>query len=868
MSQSGYADAAPSGAVRAPRRVGSVLALRNWRVACRLIVLVAIPAMLSLTLAGLRLADAMRSAEAYGQVGQVAVLGQQVTGLAQAMEDERAATGVFIADGRPAAGLVALNRQYVITDRRATTVRRFVLRLGGNSARTRSSAATILGDIAKLPGLRRTAAQSQAPALTVINGYSTAIGSLFGVNNGIADLSGNFALITSARTLDSLSRMEYHASLQRAILDAALAEGHFGPGTLTALTTAEAQQASDLASFRSSATPEQNRALTDTLAEPLANQARTVERRATAAGNGALAVGSGASEQWAAGMSFTVGWMRHAEQQMADWIVAYAQDMHRSATRSAIVTAGLVLAAMLLVVVATVIISRSMVRPLRRLEAAALDVAETGLPAGVRALGVAGNPGLLLSLPPMNVQSTDEIGKVARAVDRVHREAVRLAGDEARRRGSLNAIFVTFLRRSSSLVEPLLRLIDSSELGEVDPERLAALFQMDHLATRMRRISDSALVLAGDQTPRRWTEPVTLVDLLRAALSEIEQYGRVVLDVEPTVSITASAAVTATAAVDIAHMLAELLENATAFAPSMTQVSMSGRTARDGGWLVSIADRGIGMPEEQLRQLNEQLAHPPLADAADGHMGLFAVAHLAARHGIRVAIMPPPGGGTTVEVHIPAALISRAARPVSRAGEAGEVPRAGSGEGSDAVPVPADRWSSAPRYAVGPQLVTDPEPAVGTDAALRYGAPLLGAPLPSLAPPHLLAETEPEPVASEKEGLPIFDSVESEYLGAYGADRLGLSAPQDGQPTLTGRPPAAPASRASVADGGRGAEADAPAQRSRQANLVPGTMVHRRATAAVSAQIARSRLASFQQGSRRARAEARIVREAKRTRED
>ena len=805
MSQSGYADAAPTGAVRAQRRVGSVLALRNWRLACRLIVLVTIPAMLSMTLAGLRVADSMRSGEAYGQVSLVAVLAKQVTVLARAMEDERADTGAFIADGRQAAGLVALKRQYVITDRRAATVRRFVLRLGGNSARTRSRAATIAGDIAKLPSLRRAAAQSQAPALTLINGYSTVIGSLLAVNNGIADLSGNFALITSARTLDSLSRIEDHASLQHAILDAALAGGHFGPGALTALTTAEAQQSSDLASFRSSATPEQNRALTGTLAEPLADQARTVERRATAVGSGALAFGSEASDQWAAGMSFTVGWMRHAEQQLTDWIIAYAQDMHRSATRSAMATAGLVLAVMLLVVVATVIISRSMVRPLRRLETAALDVAETDLPAVVRALGRDGNPGLLFSLTPMDVQSTDEIGKVARAVDRVHREAVRLAADEARRRGSLNAIFVAFLRRSSSLVEPLLRLIDSFELGEVDPERLAALFQMDHLATRMRRISDSALVLAGDQTPRRWTEPVTLVDLLRAALSETEQYGRVILDVEPTVSITASAAVTVSAAVDIVHMLAELLENATTFAPSMTQVSMSGRTSRDGGWLISIADRGIGMPEEQLRQLNEQLAHPLLADAAvDGQMGLFAVAYLAARHGIRVAIMQPPSGGTTVEVHIPAALISRA----------------GTGEGSGAVPVPADRWSSAPRYA--------------------------GAPLPSLPPPHPLAESQPEPVASEKEGLPIFESVESEYLGAYGAGRLGLSAPQNGHPTLTGRPPAAPASRATAADRGRGAQPDAPARRSRQA----------------------SRLASFQQGSRRARAEARLVREAKPARED
>jgi signal transduction histidine kinase len=820
MSQSGYADAAPSGAVRAQRRIGPALALRNWRIACRLIVLVAIPAMLSLTLAGIRLADTLRSGEAYGRIGQVAALGQQVTGLVQAMEDERAATGVFIADGRPAAGLATLNRQYVITDRRAATVRRFALRLGGDSPRTRSSAATILGDIAKLPGLRRTAAQGQAPALTVINGYSAAIGSLFVVNGGIASLSGNFALITSARTVDSLSRMEDHASLQRAILDAALAAGHFGPGAQTALTTAEAQQASDLASFRSSATHEQNRALTSTLAEPLVGQARTVERRAIATGNGTLAFGSEESEQWAAGMSFTVGWMRQAEQQLANWMVAYAQDMRRSATRSAMVTASLVLAAMLLVVLATVIISRSVVRPLRRLEEAALAVAEEDLPARVRALGGAGNPGPLLSLAPMDVHSAGEIGKLARAVDRVRWEAVRLAGEEARRRGSLNAIFVAFLRRSSSLVEPMLRLIDRFELGEADPERLDALFQMDHLATRMRRISDSALALAGDQAPRRWTEPVTLVDLLRAAVSETEQYGRVVLDVEPTVSPAASAAVTATAAVDIVHMLAELLENATTFSPSMTQVSMSGRTARDGGWLVSIADRGIGMPEERLWQLNEQLAHPPLADAAvDGHMGLFAVAHLAARHGIRVAIAQPPEGGTTVQVHIPAALISRAARPAGRAGIAGEVPRTGTGERSDAEPGPANRWS-APRYTDGPRLDTDPEPAMGADAALRHGAPLLGAPLPSHTPPGLLAETMPGPVASEKEGLPILEPVESAYLGAYGA------------------------------------------------NLVAGTMVHRSATAAVSAQIARSRLTSFQQGSRRARAEAQLAREAKRTRED
>lgn len=684
MSQPGYGDAVRSGAVPGQHRTGPAKASRNRRVASRLIVLVAIPAILSLTLAGLRLADTMRSEVAYGRIGRVAALGQQVTGLAQAMEDERTATAVFVASGRPAASVAALRRQYVITDRRAAAARRLALGLG-STARTQPGVARIVGGIARLPGLRRTAMLGQAPAMTVINEYSAAIAGLFGVNGGIASMSGSFALIASARTVDSLSRLEDNASLQRAILGAAFAAGHFGPGELAALTNAVARQSGDLAAFRSSASPEQNRALSSTLAQPLAGQARAAERRAMAAGNGTLALAGSARQQWTAGMSFTTGWMRQAGRQLAAWMVADAQHMRRNAMRSAIVTAGLVLAAMLLIVVASVVISRSVLRPIRRLEEAALAVAGENLPARVRELA------------------------------------------------SLNALFVAFLRRSSSLGEPLLGLIDRFELGEADPERLDALFQMDHLATRMRRISDSALALAGDQAPRHWTEPVTLVDLLRAAVSETEQYGRIDLDVEPVVSPEASAVVTATAAADIVHLLAELLENATAFSSAMSQVIMSGRTARDGGWLVSIADRGIGMPEEQVRQLNEQLAHPPLVDAAaDGQLGLFAVAHLAARHGIRVAIAQPPSGGTTVQVHIPAALISCPARPVTR------------------------------------QNVE------------LLAAPL--APLPSPARPDYLAEV--------------------------------------------------------------------------------------RATAAVSAQIARTRLTSFQQGSRRARAETRVTRDPKRTRDD
>ena len=617
MSQSRSADAVPAGAVAAQRTTGPALALRNWRVARQLIVLVAIPAVLILALTGLRVTDAARSAEAYGQVGRLAALGQQVGGLAQAMADERSGTAAFISGGRPAAGLPALRRQYAITDGRAARVRRLVSQLGhGYPAQTRAGAAQALASIAKLPGLRRQAAQSQTSALAAITGYSAAISGLFPVNDGIADLSGNSTLITSVRALGSLSRMTDHASQQQAILGAALAGGRFGPGALTALTIAQAQQSSDLASFRNSATPEESRALTETLARPLARQAQAVEQRATAAGNGVLALGPQASQQWSAGMSYTVGWTGHAEQQLAEWITADAQALQRSAMRSAIITGGAGLGALALVLLGTIFAARSMVRRLRRLDAAAREGAGARSPA--------------------------------------------------------SAVSARFLRRNDSLLERLLQLIDSAELNEDNPERLASLFEMDHLATRIWRNSDSALVLAGHETPRP-AEPLGLADVLRAAASEIAEYDRVILDVQQGVCVSGIAAT------DTVHLLAELLENATTFSPETTQVIVSGHALVGGGSLITITDGGTGMSEEELTLLNRQLASHSLADMAVArHMGLFAVALLAARHGITVTLSMPPDGGTTAEVYLPAALISLGAEPGGWQGRAGEAPQ---GEG-------------------------------------------------------------------------------------------------------------------------------------------------------------------------------------------
>ena len=851
MTQSRSADAVPSGALATQRTTGPALALRNWRVARQLIVLVAIPAVLILALTGLRVTDAARSAETYGKVARLAALGQRVVGLAQAMTDERSGTAVFISAGRPAAGLPALHRQYAITDGRAASVRRLVAQLGhGYPAQTRAGAAQLLASMAKLPGLRRQAAQSQTSALAVLTGYSAAISGLFPFNDGIADLSGDATLITSVRALGSLSRTIDHASEQQAILGVALAEGRFGPGALIALTTAQAQQDSDLASFRNSATAEESQALTEVLASPLARHAQAVEQRATVAGNGVLALGPQASQQWSAGMSYTVGWMGHAEQQLAGWTTADARALQRSAMRSALIAGGAGLGALALVLLGTVFAARSMVRRLRRLEAAAPEGAGTRLPI------------------------------------------------------SASAASTGFFWRNHALLERLLVLIDSMELNEDDPERLANLFEMDHLATRIWRNSDSALLLAGHE-PARPGGPLALVDVLRAAASEIEEYDRVILDVQQGVCVSGSAAT------DTVHLLAELLENATTFSPETARVMVSGHAVVGGGSLITITDGGAGMSEDELALFNWQLDNPASADMAVARrMGLFAVALLAARHAITVTLSKPQDGGTTAEVYLPAALISLDAKPGGWRGRTGEPSFAGTSEEAGTslagLPFPALRIASGP------------EPPLGQETAEPEAVPLLlSAPVPSPAPGTATAVTGPEPVDAEPgDGPPIFESVRSGYLHAFGRDlpRLGeqqASQSPAGQPAMppaswgdgsrraAARPPTAsspaspwlPTAASPASPGPRTAASPAspwaptagsPAsaglpQRIPQPGQVRSPAVDRetRQASAVEpvepvepVETTRSKLAGFQRGSRRARTAAQMNRSAKQPGQD
>ena len=360
---------------------------------------------------------------------------------------------------------------------------------------------------------------------------------------------------------------------------------------------------------------------------------------------------------------------------------------------------GAVLLVLVIALLFTVIVGRSMVRPLRRLRAGALEVAGVRLPETVRRMSEADSDSVPIEVEPIDVDSFDEIGEVARAFDQVHREALRLAANEAALRGNVNAMFVNLSRRSQSLVERQIRLIDELEQGEQDSERLGNLFQMDHLATRMRRNSENLLVLAGHESTRRWNQPVSLVDVLRAAVSEIEQYERVVLNVQPGIAVRGPAVN------DVVHLIAELVENATSFSSADTPVNVSGHLLSSGGVLLDITDLGVGMGSEEMAHANWRLDNPPVVDVAvSRRMGLFVVARLAARHGIRVRLRPATGAGLTALVWLPDEVVAR--EGASQARRPGPVPRA----------------AGKVRHRIGPAGIAGPAGQARLGAAAPAGA--------------------------------------------------------------------------------------------------------------------------------------------------
>jgi signal transduction histidine kinase len=683
-------------ATRPPRfRVGPPklpFSVSNWPVSRRLSAVIVIAVALGVAFGGLRITAATDTAFAFARTTQLAVLGEEATTLAQAMEDERDVTAAMCAaspggqcptvgervDGTARSLQAEVRRAQAATNAVASRVQALAAQIGSPfPSNTQAKASAVIVMLSNLASLR-TRGVTQPPQAVIV-AYTEAIGSLFALNDEITSGSGDSLLADEVRTLGSLSRAKDEASQERAILDAALIEGSFND-VPAALATAQGLEDNDLAAFVSSATQaEENDYLntvdverTDTeemltnflflnaVSDPKLPPAQVF---ALAFSNAQFTrqsmIAGSKPDIWYSTMTDTITRMRTVEQRLAAAIVARSQSLEQGSRESAVLTSAVTSALLLLVLILTLILTRSLVHPLRKLQSDALEIATVQLPARVAALGAARDPSLTLEVEPVSVHSTDEIGKVARAFDRVHGEAVRLAGNEALLRGSLSAMFISLSRRSVPLIERLARKIDFLEQNEDDPGRLSSLFSMDHLVTRMRRNSENLLVLAGEEPVRKWSEPVPLTDVARAATSEIEQYTRVVLDIQSQVTVSGQAAS------DVVHLLAEIIENATRFSPRDTPVHVSGHECGSGGVLLEVRDKGVGLSATRLAEMNDRLDTPPEIDVSvSRHMGLFAVSRLAARHGVMVRLRTASPQGLSALVWLPGSLTGReAARP-------------------------------------------------------------------------------------------------------------------------------------------------------------------------------------------------------------
>jgi signal transduction histidine kinase len=826
--------------------------------------MVAVPAVTAAFLGGFSIYGDASGWLANGRVQNLAQLNVSVVRLAQALEDERDLSAGYAADpaatqdlgGNTAdlAGMLRLAQAASASAAQAVRAEVAGVETGaGYQAAVVEDLGTLLNSLTQLQRARPAVFSSPTSAAKAVQAYADeaiqaadAFSASIGNGTSDADLNGDVT------ALGALLRVENQMSLQRAVLFVALSSSPpaLTPAELTSLLQAQQQQAADQAEFTAAASQTQVQNFTSTVGGATGEQARTQEALAltNAFSNQPLTALNNVSSTkltasgWYNASTLTIGDTRQVVSQLVAGIVARAGKLRSQATTGLLVSSLLTVALLGLVLLVSTLVARSLTRPLRKLRSEALDVAGHRLPEMMRRLSQSEATDRSINIEPIGITSTEEIGEVARAFDQVYREAVRLAADEAMLRGNLNAMFTNLSRRSQSLIERQLSLIDSLEQSEQDPGRLSSLFRLDHLATRMRRNSENLLVLAGHEVARRWSQPVPLVDVLRAAISEIEQYERVVLSVRPGV-VVAGQAVN-----DVVHLIAELAENATTYSPEDTHVYVSAQPVSTGGVLVDITDSGVGISDQEMSHVNWRLDNPPVVDVAvSRRMGLFVVGRLAARHGVKVRLRHAQPRGLTALIWLPDTVVAPEIAPLL-----GRARR-----------LQADEYGQAAALSAPTPPVTVPPVTVPPVTLPPVTVPPVSVP-PVTLPPVTVPPVTVPPV-SQKTRLPIFDSLESDWF------RHGGTTPTTAQQSA-GRPPG-PGTWTSPADEGWRAaqvvtapkapettQAGLP-QRIPRANLVPGSIGtdpagHEAASEAParSADVARSRMASFQRGARQGRA--------------
>lgn len=642
-----------TGGGRRPRQGSNqaAFALSNWSVRTQLLAVVLIPIMTALVLGGLRIGSAVQNAQDIDNVRQLVRIVDKGTGLLEEIQDERDLTALYVAAGRTG-DTSRLDTQRSQTDAALARVRAEATQVHRGTNPVLATRLTVLDAFGgKVASLRHTVTHSKMRLLSMVKAYTALIAELTDALDLLTPDIAHQTLAVRAGALKTFAQATEEASRQRALLGGVLTQGHIDSDEAQGLTLASRQQQALTGEFLAGAPPAQRQFYERTVTGGDVNKAEMLQKQALARqGANRLRLDAG---EWFDTMTSKLKLMRLVEKRLVGSVADESSREQHQAERSVFVTSLVMLLILLLTIGVTHVLVQSIVGPLRTLRASALDITERRLPEVVQRLRGSSDAQLeAIKAEPTAINSTDEIGGVARAFDDVHRDSVRLAFEQAQLRGRINTTFVNLSQRSQSLVERQLELIDHLENGEQDPDLLASLFKLDHLATRMRRNGENLLVLAGEKAGRRWSAPVRLVDVLRAATSEIEQYQRVQLRGLVTADVDGRAVN------DIVHLIAELLENATTYSSPDTEVLVTSQLLSGGGAKVEIQDSGIGMTTKDLEEANERLLNPPAVDVSVARrMGMFVVGQLSGRHGIRVQLRRPSPHGVTAVVMLPQNLV-------------------------------------------------------------------------------------------------------------------------------------------------------------------------------------------------------------------
>jgi signal transduction histidine kinase len=513
-----------------------------------------------------------------------------------------------------------------------------------------------------LAGERRTMENQTLDLTGVLAYYTGVIGKLLAVDQAMSSTISDPETARIATAFVDLSEGEESAALEAGFMHSVFYERRFGPGDYGNLLSIVADQASWLEQFRATAAPEVVTYYDQHVAGPAVNRADTLLTQALAEGAQGQAMTIQPADWWSATTAET-----NLMSDVGLRMIADLRGRASAAANGADAAVGVYTAITLLVMglsfALSTFLSRRMARALRGLRDAAHDAADVRLPAVVAALGEGRDVDVAREAEPVHIHTNDEIGDTAHAFNRVHDVAMRLTVEQAGLRRSLGDTLLNLAHRSQTLIHQQLELIDEMERSEADGARLASLFRIDHLATRMRRHTEDLIVLSGATPSRGWSAPVPMHDVVRGAVAEVESYSRVTAIRIPEVAVVGHAVG------DLVHLLAELIENGARFSPPHTPVTITA-AAVSRGYAIEIEDRGLGMTPADLARYNERLADPPVFDlSTSDRLGLHVVGQLAARRSIRVSLRDSAFGGVTAVVLVGPELI----RPIEEVAVADEV---------------------------------------------------------------------------------------------------------------------------------------------------------------------------------------------------